>query len=126
MRIKFSSTWKASKQKRKQNLFRTRAPLHIKHKFLGAHLSKELRKKHGKRAVAVRKNDKVTIMRGQYKGHVGKVERVDSKRTKVYVRGAETTKKDGTKAFYPIHPSKLMIIELDSSDKKRSEAIKRK
>ncbi|MBS1266236.1 MAG: 50S ribosomal protein L24 [Candidatus Woesearchaeota archaeon] len=126
MRSKFSKDWKSSKQKRKQRLYRNRAPIHIKHKFLGAHLSKELRKKYDKRAVPVRKKDKVKIMRGQYKGHVGKIESVNVKKTQVFIRDAETTKKDGTKSFYPIHPSNLMIIELDLSDKKRLKSIKRK
>ena len=126
MKKKFSSSWKCSKQPRKQRKYRVNAPLHIKHKFMGTHLCAELRKKHNKRAVAVRKEDKVKIMRGQFKGHVGKVDRVDVKREKAYVRGVEITKKDGTKAFLPTHPSNLMILELDLKDKKRVAALKRK
>ena len=122
---KFSTEWKSSKQPGKQRKFRLNAPLHIKHKFMGAHLSAALRKKHGKRAVAIRREDKVKVLRGQFKGHVGKVDRVDVKKTKVYVRGVEITKKDGTKAFYPIHPSNLMIMELNLSDKRRVAALKR-
>ena len=126
MKKKFSGSWKSSKQPRKQRKYRANAPLHVKHKLMGAHLSAELRKKHGKRAMGVRKEDKVKVMRGQFKGHVGKVDRVDVKREKVYVRGVEITKKDGTKAFMPIHASNLMIIELSLGDKKRAEALKRK
>ncbi len=126
MEKKFSRTWKCSKQPRKQRKYRANAPLHIKHKLMGIHLSGELRKKHNKRAVVVRKEDKVKIMRGQFKGHVGKVDRVNVKREKVYVRGVEITKKDGTKAFLPIHPSNLMIVELDLKDKKRVATLNRK
>lgn len=122
---KFSSTWKSSVQPRKQRKYRYNAPLHTKHKLLGAHLSEELRKKYSKRSVAVKKDDKVKVMRGQFKGIIGKIDRVDLKRSRVYVRGVEVTKKDGTKAFYPIHPSNLMILELNLGDKRRTEILKR-
>lgn len=124
--MEFSTSWKSSKQPRKQRKYRAKAPLHIKQKLMGAHLSAELRKKHSKRAVSIRKDDKVKVMRGQFKGHVGKVDRVDMKRERVYVRGVEISKKDGTKAFLPVHPSNLMITELNLSDKKRADALKRK
>lgn len=122
----FSSSWKSSKQPRKQRKYRQKAPLHIKHRLLGSHLSVELKKKHNKRSLAVKKEDKVKVMRGQFKGHLGKVDRVDLKNTLVYIRGVDITKKDGTKSFYPIHPSNLMIVELSTGDKKRLEALKRK
>ena len=126
MKNLFSKSWKSSKQPRKQRKFRANAPLHLKRKFMGAHLSKELREKHGKRSIAVRKDDKVKVMRGQFKGLTGKIERIDVKRCRVYVRGIEITKKDGTKSFRPIHPSNLMITELNLGDKKRAEVLKRK
>jgi large subunit ribosomal protein L24 len=125
MKKDFSTAWKSSSQKRKQIKYRANAPLHIKHKLMASHLSADLRKKHGKRTVGIRKDDKVKIMRGQFKGLTGKVERVNTKREYIYVRGAEMTKKDGTKSFYPLHPSNLMILELNLSDKKRVEAIGR-
>ena len=57
-------------------------------------------------------------MRGNFKGKIGKVERVDTKATKVYILGIEVAKKDGSKSLYPIHPSNLLIQEL-VLDKKR-------
>ncbi|MFH1399364.1 MAG: 50S ribosomal protein L24 [Candidatus Woesearchaeota archaeon] len=122
----FSKAWNSSKAPGKQRKYRARAPLHIKRKFMGAHLSPELRKSHGRRAIIVRKDDKVKVMRGQFSGLSGKVDRVDISGVKVYVRGVETTKKDGTKVFYPLHPSNLMITELNLSDKKRVAALKRR
>ena len=126
MKNKFSSAWRSSKKPRKQRKYRSNAPLHIKHKFMGAHLSAELRKKYNKRTIPVRREDKIKVMRGQFKGHVGKVDRIDTKRERIYVRGIEITKKDGTKVFLPIHPSNLMILELNLNDKKRVEALNRK
>ena len=119
MEKKFSIGWGKSKQPRKQRKYRFNAPLHLKRKFLSSHLSKELRTKHKKRSIIVRKGDKVKIMRGQYKGKTGTVERVDIKKSKVFVNGIESVKKDGTKIFYPFNASNIMITELTTEDKKR-------
>jgi len=126
MKKEFAKSWIRSKQPRKQRKYRYNAPLHIKSKFSSAHLSKELKKKYGKRSVEVRKEDKVKIMRGQFKGKSGKIERVDIKKSKVYITGIEVIKKDGTKILYPIHPSNLLIEELNLTDKKRAKSLERK
>jgi len=115
-----------SKQPRKQRKFLHNAPLHIRHKIMSANLSKELRQEHNRRSLPIRKGDKVEIMRGDFKGHQGKVERVDLKNYKVYVEGATIQKVDGTTAYFPIHPSNLRIIELNLEDEKRVEALERK
>ena len=99
------------------------APLNIRRKFLSVHLTKELIKKYKTRNIPVRTGDKVKILRGQFKKLVGKIIRVNMKKIKVYVEGAELKKRDGTKAPYPIHPSNLQIIELNLTDKKRKEKL---
>jgi len=122
---KFSSLWKASKQPRKQRKYRYNAPLHIKHKMLAAHLSKELREKYKRRAIPLRKGDVVKIMRGEFKGKTGKVVLVNTKKMKVFVEGMQRTRKDGTKINVPLDPSKLQIISLNLDDKKRLESIEK-
>ena len=124
MRKNFSKSWKSSKQPRKQIKFRFIAPLHIKTKMIASHLSKELRQKYSKRAISVRKGDKVKIVRGASSGKVGKIERVDTKDMKVYIEKIEFTKKDGSKAFIPIDASNLIILELNTDDKKRLKRMK--
>ncbi len=119
MKNDFSRAWVASKKPSKQRKYRANAPLHIQRRFLSSHLSKELRIKHKKRAIAIRKGDTVKIMRGQFRGKAGKIERTDIKRTKAYITGIETKRKDGTKALYPIEPSNLMLTELNMEDKRR-------
>ncbi|MAE42849.1 50S ribosomal protein L24 [Candidatus Woesearchaeota archaeon] len=126
MRTKFSTSWKNSIQPRKQRKYRYNAPLHIKQKFVNVHLSTELRKKHNKRNIGLRKGDKVKVMRGQFKNKEGKVDQVNLKKTQVYVEGIEITKKDGTKTRYPLHPSNLMIAELNMDDKMRQKSLERK
>ena len=93
----FSTAWKSSSQPRKQKKYAFNAPYHIKRKFLTIHFSKDLAKLHGIKRLPARKGDKVKIVRGQFKGHIGKIEKVDMKHTRVYVTGAEMIKKDGTK-----------------------------
>lgn len=126
MKKKFSTSWKASKKPRKQRKYRVNAPLHIKGKFLNAVLSKELRKKYGKRSLRARKGDKVRIMRGSFKKKEGAIERVDTKKGVVYVSKIEVEKKEGSKVPRPIQPSNIMILELNLDDKKRKEKLERK
>jgi large subunit ribosomal protein L24 len=117
MKTTFSTSWKASTQPRKQRKYRFNAPLHIRGSFLHAHLSKELRAKHGMRAIRVRTGDEVKVMRGQYADRTGKVERVDVVRTKVYVVGVDQARRDGSRKLYPMQPSNLLITKL--TDEKR-------
>ncbi len=124
MKKDWVSKWKSSKQPRKQRKYVYNAPLHIKRRFLSANLSKELRKKYGIRNIPLRKGDNVKILRGQFKKKVGKVNRVMVKKTKVYVDNIENVKKDGTKAFYPINPSNVQIIDLNLEDKRRIKKTK--
>ncbi|HDM43770.1 MAG TPA: 50S ribosomal protein L24 [Candidatus Woesearchaeota archaeon] len=119
MKKKFSKSWIRSKQPRKQRKYRYNAPLHIRGKFLHCHLSKELRKKYGKRALRLRKGDKVKIVRGEFKGTVAKVSRVDLKRMKVYLENVMRERRDGRKVAVPFDASNLMITELNLEDKMR-------
>jgi len=125
MKQKFSSSWKSSKQPRKQRKYRYNAPLHIKQRFVRAHLSKELRKKYDRRAVALRKGDTVKIVRGQFKGKTGKIDSVSLKDCRAYINDITLPKKDGTKSLFPLHPSNFIITELILEDKKRQRLLDR-
>lgn len=126
MKRKFSIKWRSSGQRRKQRKYGYNAPLHIKHKFMSAHLSKELMKKYKIRNLPLRKGDTVKIVRGNFKNQTGKVEKIFLKKTRVYVEGAQIVKKSGSKIFYPIHPSNLIITILNLDDKRRQKTIQRK
>ena len=86
---------------------------------MSVNLSKELRQKYTKRAIRVKKGDKIKVMRGQYTKQTGMVERVSVKYQKVYVTGIDQIKKDGTKRLIPLEASNLQIVQLNTSDKKR-------
>ena len=126
MKKNFSVKWKASKQARKQRKYRAEAPLHIKKKMLSVHLDKDLRKKYGKRAIPVRKNDMVKIMRGFFKGKQGKIAEVDTQKGIVYIEGIQRGRRDGTKTGVPFVPSNLIITTLVVDDKKRVAALEKK
>lgn len=86
---------------------------------MSANLSKELRKKYGRRNIELRKGDKVKIMRGKNKGKTGKIIELKTKQLKVYVENIQVKKLDGSKANVPLKASNLQIIELNIDDKKR-------
>lgn len=126
MKQAFSTKWKSSKSPAKQRKYRYNLPLHLSRKFLSAHLSSDLRKKHSKRSITVVKGDKVKVLRGQFKGRENKVERVDHKNLKVYITGIDRAKKDGSKSMYPFNPTNIMITELNLTDKKRKASLEKK
>lgn len=103
----------------KQRLFRYNAPLHIKRKFLSAHLAKELRKQFKMRSLPLRKGDKVMVMKGKFKKKVTKVAKIDIRRQKVMLEDIKRKKSNGKEVYVPIASSNLMIIEPVMEDKKR-------
>jgi len=123
MKKEFSKNWKASKQPRKQRKYVMESPLHLRNKLVSAHLSKDLIKKYSIRNIPLRKGDKVKVMRGKFKKTSGTVTDVDLKKLRILVSGVEMTKKDGSKSSIPLHPSKVMITELGSDDKRRLKNI---
>jgi len=126
MKSRFSPSWKSSRQVRKQRKYRYNAPLHTRHKFLSANLSKELRKKYSKRSLPLRKGDEVLVMRGTFSKKKGKVASVELRYARVVVEGLQRTKKDGTKVNVFFHPSVLQIQSLSLDDKQRLAALNRK
>ena len=126
MKQKFSTKWKASKQPRKQRKYLANAPLHLKAKFVNVNLAKPLREKVGKRNIQIKKNDKVKIMRGKFKGVQGKVLEVSLRYGKVYVEGVQVTKMDNSKANVPLKPSNLQIIEMTERVNKKMKKVSEK
>ncbi len=125
MKKQFVKTWKSSIQPRKQRKYRHNIPLHLQKKFVRSMLSKELRKKYALRNIGLKKGDKVKIVRGDFKGKTGKIERINLKKRKIYITGIEKTRKDGGKTFSPIEPSNVIIQELELKDARRLKQIKK-
>src|SRR3989344_3377141 len=126
MKSKFSKTRISSKQPRKQVKFRANAPTHIKRNFLGTPLDKPLKEKYGVRSITIRKGDEVKIMRGKFNGKIGKVSKVDIKNTRIQIGGDQREKRGGGEKLETwFHPSKVKIISLEDSDKRRLKRIKK-
>lgn len=124
MKRQFSTQWIASRQVRKQRKYRFEAPLHVRHKFLSANLSKPLREKYGIRSLPVRKGDEVLVMRGSFYKKKAKVSSVELRNSRVTLEGIQRTKKDGAKVNVFFNASKLQIQTLITEDKERLSAKK--
>jgi large subunit ribosomal protein L24 len=101
------------------------APLHKKRKWISAHLEEKLLLKYDKRAVPVVKGDTVKVMRGSFKGHEDKVADVNVSKRSIEIEGITMPKADGTKIAKPLHPSNVMIIKLNLTDKWRRKKLER-
>lgn len=115
-----------SNQPRKQRKARYNAPLHIKQKYMGAPLSKDLREKYGTRSANVIVGDTVKVMRGDHAGTTGIVEAISLKYGTLVVEGVSVSKADGTEVARPVYPSNVVITSLEMKDDRREAIISRK
>ena len=113
-----------SPRKQRKSLYQ--APLHKRYKRFSAPLAPKLKTSHNTNSIPVRTGDTVRIMRGDRKGLEGKVSLVNRKNYRIFVEGVTREKVDGTTIPVPIHPSKVMIVNLNLDDKWRRELLKRK
>lgn len=114
-----------SKQPEKQRKALYTTPLHKRQKLVAALLSKELRKEHNRRSLPVRKGDTVKVMRGDFKGHSGKVIEVNLESRRIKIEGVTVRKSDGSERFYPLPPSNVMLTKLELKDEQRSRILAR-
>lgn len=114
-----------SSKPRIQRLRRFNAPMHVRQGFAHAHISKELKQKLGikRRAVQVRKGDTVKVMSGKEYGKTGKVSVVDLRDSTVKIEGITRKNAKGKEGEVPIRISRVYIMELELSDKRRKEKL---
>jgi large subunit ribosomal protein L24 len=89
----------------------------------GAHLSQELKERHGRRAVRPRVGDTVRIVRGEFKDIEGKITKVDSKIGVVNVEGVTREKLKGGTSPVPIYSSNVVVTSLVLVDKERKRKL---
>jgi len=99
--------------------------MHVRHRFMSAPLSPELKKKHALRSMPVRKGDHVRITKGDFKKIEGDVTKVNTKRRLVYVSGVTLSKADGTQVQRPVRPANIMLLTL-VEDKERTKILERR
>ncbi len=105
---------------------RFNAPNHVRRKFLSAPLSPTLKIEYGARSMPIRRDDTVTITKGDRKLTEGKVIRVDSERSKIYIEGVTRNRMDGSMVQIPIRPENVMITRLELGDDKRRAILARR
>ncbi|KAI4233966.1 MAG: hypothetical protein L6R40_006892 [Gallowayella cf. fulva] len=100
------------------------APSGVRRTIMSAPLSKELRDKHNVRAIPIRKDDEVSIVRGNNKGRGGKVTSVYRLKYVIHIERIAREKSNGQSVPLGIHPSKVMITKL-KVDKDRENLLER-
>ncbi|KAI4262683.1 MAG: hypothetical protein L6R42_002143 [Xanthoria sp. 1 TBL-2021] len=100
------------------------APSGVRRTIMSAPLSKELRDKHNVRAIPIRKDDEVSIVRGTNKGRAGKVTSVYRLKYVIHIERIAREKSNGQSVPLGIHPSKVMITKL-KVDKDRESLLER-
>ncbi len=98
---------------------------HKREKLLGANLSENLRKQHNKRSMRVIKGDSVRILRGEYVGVEGKVEKVNTERSTLSIEGVQREKIRGGKVKVQIHASNVQIISVNTDDDYRMKGTQK-
>src|ERR671926_1743053 len=101
-------------------------PKHKRDKMVGAVLEDALRKQYQKKSVRVIKGDSVRVIRGEYKGVEGKVDRVDTEHGTFRIEGIQREKIRGGQVKFPIHSSNVMVIALNLEDKYRSDKLEKR
>ena len=98
----------------------------VQSKQLSSHLSKELQKKYTKRSIRVIEGDTIRVLRGEFRGVTGKVTKVSIQKNGVSVEGVKKEKLKGGNLDVFIHPSNLIVTDLNTEDKWRQNKLEGK
>merc|ERR1711941_84625 len=120
--MKQSNTVSSSRRKSRKAHFS--APSSQRRVIMSAALSKDLRKKYGVRSVPIRRDDEVTVVRGQHKVS-GKVTTCYRRKYVIHIEKLTLDKPNGQTVQIGIHPSNCVITKL-KMDKDRDALLKRK
>ncbi|KAI1795925.1 translation protein SH3-like domain-containing protein [Ganoderma leucocontextum] len=114
-----------SSSRRKSHKAHFSAPSSVRRKIMSSSLAKDLRGKYNTRALPIRKDDEVRIVRGKYKGREGKVTQVYRKKWVIHVDRVQRDKSNGATVPIGIHPSNVVITSI-KLDKDRRAILDRK
>ncbi|HQT45364.1 MAG TPA: 50S ribosomal protein L24, partial [Candidatus Micrarchaeota archaeon] len=100
-----------SKQARKQRKALYTKPLHARKAELHVHLSDELKAKLAtkKRAMLVRKGDKVEVVKGRFAGRSGKVASVNYQDYTLYIEGVTVRNAKGEEKLASVRPQVVVL-----------------
>jgi len=103
-----------------------RAPYALRSKQVSGPLSKELRKKYGKRSIRLALDDSVRIIRGEYKGIDGKITKISIAKGSIAIEGIKKEKLKGEKIDVYIPSSNILITSLNTDDHWRKSKLEGK
>lgn len=95
-------------------------------KLMCSHLSKDLQQKYNRRSVRVTEGDTVKVLRGEFKGVIGKITRVSTLRNGIAVEGIKKEKLKGGNLDVFIHTSNVLVTDLNTEDKWRINKVEGK
>ena len=98
-------------------------PKHIRDKMASAALDDALKEQYGRKTMRVVKGDSVKVMRGEYAGIEGKVNKVNTETGTLEIEGIQREKVRGGNVKVPIHSSNVKIVGLDLGDKLRVKRL---
>ena len=100
------------------------APKHVRDKSICSTLTDDLREQYNRRSIRVIKGDTVRVMRGEYTGIEGKVEKVNTRRGTLSIEGVQREKVRGGNVKVQIHSSNVRVSGLNLDDKYRQNKIR--
>jgi large subunit ribosomal protein L24 len=100
-------------------------PKNLTERKLRSPLSRALREKYGRRNLRVIAGDTIKVIRGEYSGIEGKVEKVNMKRGSLAIEGIQREKVRGGNVKVEINSTNVVITDLDLDDKYRQTLIQR-
>jgi large subunit ribosomal protein L24 len=95
-------------------------------KQLSCALSKDLRKKYGKRNARIIEGDTAKIVRGEFSGVDGKVTKISIPERGVNIEGVKKEKLKGEKFDVYVHTTNIILTGLNSGDKWRINRLEGK
>ncbi len=86
-------------------------------------LKDNLRQQYRTRSIRVVKGDSIRVMRGEYAGVEGKVEKVNTERGTLSIEGIQREKVRGGNVKVQIHASNVIVTSLHLDDKRRQTRL---
>jgi large subunit ribosomal protein L24 len=99
-------------------------PKHVRDKNICSTLTDDLREQYRRRSIRVIKGDTVRVMRGEYTGIEGKVEKVNTTRGTLSIEGVKREKVRGGNVKVQIHSSNVRVSGLNLDDKYRQDRVR--
>ena len=97
---------------------------HVRDAMICSSLADNLREQYATKSVRVKKGDNVRVMRGEYSGIEGKIEKVNTLRGTLAIEGVQREKVRGGNVKVQIHASNVQVIGLNLEDKLRENSLR--